>query len=147
MCLQCLLMPNKKRIKVAAVLIEDDEVAYASVGENVRMKILGCEEDSLSSGCVLCPLDNPTPVATKIRAIVKVMELLEHRPLLTAGYTCVMHVHTAREEVMLGKILGEKRSRNAPRRSERPLPRCGKSRCLPTQRLPKTKRKRRTLSS
>lgn len=105
---QAVLMPNKKRVKVSGIYIDEDEVGYASVGENVRIKLLGCEEDALGSGTILCGPDSLCPVATKILAYVKVMELLEHRPLLTAGYTCVMHVHTAREEVMLGKILGKR---------------------------------------
>ena len=100
-------MPNKKRVKISGVFIDEDEVGYATVGENVRIKLLGCEEDALCSGTVLCCPETPCPVAVKILAYVKVMELLEHRPLLTAGYTCVMHVHTAREEVMLGRILGK----------------------------------------
>ena len=99
-------MPSKKRVKVSGVYIDEGEVGFASVGENVRIKLLGVEEDALSSGTVLCCSLSPCPVACKILAFMKVMELLEHRPLLTAGYTCVMHVHTAREEVMLGKILG-----------------------------------------
>ncbi|OEH74193.1 hypothetical protein cyc_01813 [Cyclospora cayetanensis] len=98
------LMPNKKRVKVSGIYIDEDDVGYASVGENVRIKLLGCEEDALYSGAVLCCPEAPCPVASKILAYVKVMELLEHRPLLTAGYTCIMHVHTAREEVMLGKL-------------------------------------------
>lgn len=114
--MSAMLMPGKKRVKVSGIYLDEDEVAYAGVGENVRIKLLGCDEDALSSGAVLCCPETPCPVATKILAYVKVMELLEHRPLLTAGYTCVMHVHTAREEVMLGKILessdGKKKKAN-----------------------------------
>ncbi|KAL8269763.1 hypothetical protein Esti_006326 [Eimeria stiedai] len=114
--MNAMLMPNKKRVKVSGIYIDEDEVGYATVGENIRIKLLGCEEDALSSGTILCCPESLCPVATKILAYMKVMELLEHRPLLTAGYTCVMHVHTAREEVMLGKILessdGKKKKSN-----------------------------------
>jgi peptide chain release factor subunit 3 len=35
------------------------------------------------------------------------MELLEHRPLLTAGYNAILHVHTAIEECQVARLLTE----------------------------------------
>jgi len=33
------------------------------------------------------------------------VELLEHRPIVTAGYSCVIHCHTASEEVTFANLL------------------------------------------
>ncbi|CDJ37895.1 G1 to S phase transition protein, putative [Eimeria tenella] len=110
--MEALLLPQKKRVKVGGVFLDEAEVAAASVGENVRLKLLGCEEDALAAGAVLCSPARPCPVAARLLAYAKVLDLLEHRPLLTAGYACVMHVHTAREEVVLGRIL-EKQTRSS----------------------------------
>lgn len=105
-CLQCVLMPNKNKVKVLGVYIEEDEVAYAKPGENVRIKLLGVEEDQLGNGMMLCPATEPCPVVSSFVGRLGIVELLEHRPLITAGYSCVLHAHTAREEVTLMKLLG-----------------------------------------
>jgi len=34
-----------------------------------------------------------------------IVELLDHRPLITAGYSCVLHIHTASEEVTFSHLL------------------------------------------
>ncbi|PHJ16172.1 elongation factor tu [Cystoisospora suis] len=103
--MNCILMPNKNKVKVLGVYIEDDEVAYAKPGENVRIKLLGVEEDQLGNGMMLCPVADPCPVVSSFVGRLGIVELLEHRPLITAGYSCVLHAHTAREEVTLIKLL------------------------------------------
>lgn len=35
-----------------------------------------------------------------------IVELLEHRPLITTGYTCIFHAHTAVEDVTFTKLIG-----------------------------------------
>ncbi|KAF8821414.1 putative elongation factor Tu [Cardiosporidium cionae] len=101
----CLLMPQKEKIKVLSVFLEDDEVSHALPGENVRLKIVGVEEEQISRGCVLCNVDNPCPIVTEFIGRVAIVEFLEHRPLLSAGYSCILHAHTAVEEVQFVKLL------------------------------------------
>ncbi|ESS29882.1 putative elongation factor Tu [Toxoplasma gondii RUB] len=103
--MNCVLMPFKNKVKVTGVFIEDDEVAFAKPGENVRIKLMGVDEDQLGNGMMLCPVNDPCPVVTSFVGRLGIVELLEHRPLVTAGYSCVLHAHTAREEVVLNKLL------------------------------------------
>ena len=35
---------------------------------------------------------------------MQVIDLLEHKPIMSAGYKCVFHVHTAMEECMIEKV-------------------------------------------
>ncbi|XP_052179466.1 uncharacterized protein LOC127792875 isoform X5 [Diospyros lotus] len=48
-----LVMPNKAQVKVVAVYIEDNKVRCAGPGENLRIRLLGIEEDDILSGFVL----------------------------------------------------------------------------------------------
>lgn len=100
-----MLMPNKAKVKVLSVSFEDLEVAYAKPGENVRLKLFGIEEDQISKGFVLCPIEKPCTVVVEFVGRVAVVELLEHRPILTAGYSCVLHAHTACEETEFSELL------------------------------------------
>lgn len=52
----------------------------------------------IHKGFVLCEVSRPVPVVTEFVAQVKLLELLETKALFTAGYSAVIHIHTAVEE-------------------------------------------------
>eukprot|EP01055_Gregarina_sp_Pseudo9_P000665 Gregarina_sp_Pseudo_9__664@NODE_1422_length_1615_cov_25_192893_g1320_i0_p1_GENE_NODE_1422_length_1615_cov_25_192893_g1320_i0NODE_1422_length_1615_cov_25_192893_g1320_i0_p1_ORF_typecomplete_len489_score162_84GTP_EFTU/PF00009_27/4_5e47GTP_EFTU_D3/PF03143_17/6_1e28MMR_HSR1/PF01926_23/0_00084FeoB_N/PF02421_18/2_1e02FeoB_N/PF02421_18/0_014GTP_EFTU_D2/PF03144_25/1_2e03GTP_EFTU_D2/PF03144_25/0_009AIG1/PF04548_16/0_15_NODE_1422_length_1615_cov_25_192893_g1320_i0881554 len=115
-----LLMPNRVKVKIVGIRCGEEDYAYAKPGENVELRLLGIEEDAIKKGCVLSSIKQAVPVASLIEAQLVVVELLEHRPLLTAGYKCVLHAHTACEEVELEKLVDainkstKKRQKNPP---------------------------------
>lgn len=100
-----MLMPNNVKIKIIGVRSNDEDYAYAKPGENVELKLIGVEEDQLRKGCVISSISDPVKVATVIEVQLIIVELLEHRPLLTCGYKCVMHMHTLCEEVELDRLV------------------------------------------
>jgi peptide chain release factor subunit 3 len=99
------IMPGKFEVTVDAIYIEDDEDSCPFVlpGENVRIKLKNIEEDQIHKGQVLSayPL---VPVIGEFRAHVVIHELLEHRPILTAGYSCVLHSHNIVEECVITNL-------------------------------------------
>ena len=56
---------------------------------------------------MLCNIEDPIQVARKIKGILIIQELLETRPIITAGYTCVIHIHCTQDEVIFLKLLGK----------------------------------------
>lgn len=38
---------------------------------------------------------------------IKLLDLPEHKPIMSSGYQCVMHIHSALEEVYIKEILGK----------------------------------------
>jgi len=107
--MKCIVQPTGTKCTVQSVFInnvegEPEEMAYAPCGENVTMKMVGCTEDQLSKGFVLCPVAEPARVVTKIKAQLQVIELPEERPVLTSGYKAVLHVHVACEECEILKL-------------------------------------------
>jgi len=55
-----LMMPNREKISIAALYGEtEDEVALATCGEQVRLRIRGVEEEDISPGFVLCSPSRP----------------------------------------------------------------------------------------
>jgi translation elongation factor EF-1alpha len=62
------------------------------------------------------------PVTEIFEAEVQVLELAEYKPILTKGYTCMMHIHTYHDEVIIKDIVkswdkndrGEVSERNKP---------------------------------
>jgi len=105
---QCIVQPIGHKCKIAAVYIgegeEKQEVQYASVGENIGVKMVGCTEEELRKGYVLSPISDPVRAVTKFKAQLQVLELPEERPVMTAGLKAVMHAHVANEECEITKL-------------------------------------------
>lgn len=45
------------------------------------------------------------PVTEIFEAEVDILELLEYKPILSKGYTCIMHIHTFNDEVVIKDII------------------------------------------
>jgi peptide chain release factor subunit 3 len=99
-----LIMPINHKCVVHTTFINDEPMKFAKAGENVTLKLTGCTEHQLSKGFVLCEQPNPVRVVTKFKAMMQVIELSEERPVLTAGYKAVIHVHVANEECEILKL-------------------------------------------
>ncbi|XP_062508744.1 eukaryotic peptide chain release factor GTP-binding subunit ERF3A-like [Corticium candelabrum] len=97
-----MLMPNKTSVEVLAVLFDDLDVPQASCGKTLKVKLKGVEEEDISAGFVLCPSLSPCHAATKFRAQVVI---LEHKSIICAGYSAVLHIHACVEEVQFVSLL------------------------------------------
>lgn len=80
-------------------------VEYATPGENVQIKINVAEDEQIQRGFVLCPRDAPMPATEIFEAEVDVLDLVEYKPILTKGYTTMMHIHTYHDEVIIKDIV------------------------------------------
>ena len=101
----CVIQPTNLETEILAIYIEDQEVTFANPGESVRLKLKNVEEDQIHRGFVLADIANPCPVVAEFEAEVLIVELLEHRPIISAGYSCVFHCHTVMEEVTVTRLL------------------------------------------
>ncbi|KAL0949918.1 hypothetical protein HGRIS_009946 [Hohenbuehelia grisea] len=98
-----LMMPNKTSVEVAAMYNEvDDEIEAAQCGDNVRIRVRGVDDEDLSPGYVLT---SPTMPIHAVRQFEAQLAILEHKSIICAGYSAVMHVHTLSEEVTLTALL------------------------------------------
>lgn len=77
---------------------------YAKPGENIKLKVKGVEEDDVMRGMVVCEAEKQCYVAHDIEVQLQMLELPEHKKILSTGYTCVMHLHTALEEVEITHV-------------------------------------------
>jgi peptide chain release factor subunit 3 len=95
----CLLMPNKNDVEVAAIYNEiEAEVSQALCGDNVRVRLRGVEDEEVSPGFVLT---SPLKPVHAVRQFEAQLAILEHKSIICAGYSAVMHIHTLGEEVTL----------------------------------------------
>lgn len=81
---------------------DEDEVTTVGPGENVKIKLKGIEEEDVSPGFVLCDASNPIKTGKIFDAQ---LVILEHKSIICAGYSAVMHIHCAAEEVTVKALI------------------------------------------
>ncbi|ODV91228.1 hypothetical protein CANCADRAFT_2943 [Tortispora caseinolytica NRRL Y-17796] len=112
-----LVMPNKVQVELLTIYSETEaEINNAACGEQVKLRIKGIEEEDVQIGFVLCSLANPVHTVTKFEAQISFIDL---KSIITAGYSCMMHVHTAIEEVVFAELL-HKLEPSTGRKSKKP---------------------------
>lgn len=115
----CIMMPNRSEIQIAALYGEtEDEISTATCGDQVRMRLRGVEEEDILPGFVLCSPKRLVHTVSSFEAKIRILDL---KSILTAGYNCVMHVHSAVEEVTFSALL-HKCEPGTGRKSKRPPP-------------------------
>lgn len=93
------LMPNKVAVEITAIYNEmEDEISQAPCGDNVRIRLRGVEDEDISPGFVLTSPSKPVHAVQRFEAQ---LAILEHKSIICAGYSAVMHIHTLSEEVTL----------------------------------------------
>ena len=96
---ELVLMPNSTTVEVSAIYNEmEDEVNQALCGDNVRIRLRGVDDEDISPGFVLTSPNKPVHAVRQFEAQ---LAILEHKNIICAGYSAVMHCHTLAEEVTL----------------------------------------------
>jgi len=97
--------PNGIEATCTALQIEDEMVDMATAGENVCIQLKGISEEDVHGGFVISHKENPCNKTLHFEAQIVVLELLEHKPLLTSGYECILHIHTHSSECVVAKLI------------------------------------------
>lgn len=98
-----IMMPNRDEVSIAALYGEsEEEIQQAACGDQVRVRIRGVEEEDVIPGFVLCSPKRPVHCVQAFEAQIMLLEL---KSILSAGFNCVLHVHSAIEEVTFAALL------------------------------------------
>jgi peptide chain release factor subunit 3 len=98
------MMPNGVDVVVDAVELEGSESTTAVPGDNVRLRLKGIDDEDIRTGFVLC---SPNALVPYTNCFDAQLMILEHKSILCAGYSAVMHVHQVEVECTLEKLLAE----------------------------------------
>ncbi|KAG0306674.1 translation termination factor GTPase eRF3 [Dissophora globulifera] len=98
-----LMMPNSVKVEVLAIFNEiEEEIPMAGVGDNIRLRLRGIDDEDVTIGFVLCSRNHPVHAVTKFEAA---LGILDHKNIICAGYNAVLHIHTAIEEITLSGMI------------------------------------------
>mgnify|MGYP001105645209 CR=1 FL=1 len=102
-----IVVPTAKKVSIVNITCNDLPVTVAPAGSNVIIDVKGIEEDEIGSGHVLCPATKPGYRSNMIEAQIMITDLNPQIPVVTNGFTCVMHVHSATVEVKVRALVQE----------------------------------------
>ena len=81
--------------------LDQEEVSYLIGGENARVKLKDISDEDIMPGFVVAPRGGLACPAVKLfEAQIRIVELLEHKSIFSAGYTAILHVHASAEEIV-----------------------------------------------
>lgn len=98
------MMPNKVNVVVDALILEGSTAQAAEPGDVVRLRLKGVEEEDVRVGFVLCA---PQNLVSYTDNFIARLVILEHKSIICAGYSAVMHIHSAVVEFTVKKLLAE----------------------------------------
>jgi len=101
---EVVLRPTRKKATVEAIYSDETKLRFACPGENVLLKFSINIED-VQKGYVLSSLQKMCPAVKEFVVKLDLVDLVDHRPVFTSGYDCVMHIHTAEVEVTCIQII------------------------------------------
>lgn len=99
------IQPGNTEARVDEIMIGTSSVRAALPGENLLVKVRGPTEDDVHKGYVLSSSVKTCPVVTRLTAQMQLLDLLDHRQIMTAGYSCILHAHTAIEECSIVQLV------------------------------------------
>lgn len=67
--------------------------------------MLHLDEEMITPGSVLCIREAPMPATLLFEAELDVLELLDYKPIISKGYTCMIHIHTYSDEITIKDII------------------------------------------
>ncbi|KAL7700227.1 eukaryotic release factor 3 [Lotmaria passim] len=98
------VLPPKTEAVVEGISIESTEFEKCYPGDNVHLRVRGLDENEIHGGFVA------TSIPTSLRAVeffqARVV-VLEVRNIITAGTSCMIHIHAAQEEASFHKLFAK----------------------------------------
>jgi len=105
------ILSNPSSVQFKVIQIQNDEnvITVAKPGENVKILVKGTEveEDCILRGSVIGHPTSASIVTQDIVCQLVILQLLESKHIFTAGYSCVIHIHTAVEEISCVRLLDQ----------------------------------------
>lgn len=100
------ILPTNAPAEVLEILGADErELLFANSGENIRLKLKIPDEFEVQRGFVVCDIHDTCHADNEFKAIVEFLDLLENKPIVTQGYQCILHIHTAVEECQVVEVI------------------------------------------
>lgn len=103
------LLPHREYVVIREIYnARDERLPYALAGQNVKLKIKGTDENLFRRGDMLCSNLNYCQESLEFKAHLNVLELPEHKKIMSSGYECIIHLHAVSAEAEIAHVESKK---------------------------------------
>lgn len=96
-----LIGPSREQAQVKTILIDDMSKQTAFAGDQVSLILSGVDMNTISIGTILCDIQNPIPIATRIEVRLLVFNI---KVPITIGYPVLLHHQSLIEPASIVKL-------------------------------------------
>ncbi|MEM1945207.1 MAG: EF-Tu/IF-2/RF-3 family GTPase, partial [Nitrososphaerota archaeon] len=96
------LQPGGLKAEVKSIEMHHQSLPQAVPGDNIGFALKGVEKSQISRGMIVCHPDSPAPVA---KEFIGQIYVIYHPTAIAAGYTPVLHIHTAQTAVKFVELI------------------------------------------
>lgn len=101
-----IIMPtNQKTIITFIKLYNEEEVEIAQAGENIIIGLKGINANEIHKGYVISDIEKKIPVTKRFKVRLNILELLEHKSIITKGSVVKLHIHNLAVDCYFDKLL------------------------------------------
>jgi len=115
--MKVIFMPSGATGEVKTIEMHHEALSQAVPGDNIGFNVRGIGKQDVKRGDVVGPVDNPPTVAEELTVQLVV---LQHPSAITAGYTPVLHVHTAQVACQFTELIKKIDPRTGATLEEKP---------------------------
>jgi len=99
-----MIAPSMKKCEVRSIEMHHKRIPKAEPGDNIGMNLKGVAREEVRRGYVIANPEAPPPVA---REFIAQIVVIYHPTTISAGYTPVLHVHTATVATRIKEIMAK----------------------------------------
>ena len=102
-----IVIPSEKEFKISSIDSEFESSCKTSTsGDNITITTKGLDDIDVFPGSVVVKKGEKSCfVANEFIAQIKISELPPNKPILSAGFTSIIHIHTAKVEISCIKVI------------------------------------------
>lgn len=94
--------------------IHNDSINICYPGDFIHIKLDNCEIENCKKGSIITSIEKPISIAQRFIAKINTLELLKHNPVISAGYSCIMHIHCISKKITIKKMLNKYQNGKTP---------------------------------
>ena len=103
-----ILMPDQIKTNISFIkLYNNEEIEMAEVGENILIGLKGIHHTQIKPGFIISDENDIVPVSSRLKVKINILELLDHKSLITRGFKCKLHLHNVVIDCSIEKILNQ----------------------------------------
>lgn len=103
-----IIMPTNQETKITAIkMYNEEEVDKAEAGENIILELKGVNNNQIKKGFVISDIEKQIPVTKRVKVQLNILDLLDHKSLITKGFTAKFHIHNLTTDCRFDKLLNQ----------------------------------------